>query len=523
MKDYRNILIIVAILALAIFYPGLVYAQAKFNGEATVSYLNFDEEGNRGSAAELFNTYDGFNFQNLSIFGDLNPHTRYSLRLDDIGFDGRRAALNLTDINLYKLKFDYRQSRLLYGPDTDSKNERKFYNGSFEIKPIKAISAFVNYQGYKNEGDRIVFNEPGTDLFGAVYDRKSSTISGGLKGRFSNRQLGFNYGQRTYDDKNNTLDSKTTFFGFDYFCREVANLKIVMNYDYAQKKLDSLGTELKDNAFGLAILYRPISRLTLGPKFKYRSVEPDSGSQKFTSFLTGLSLDYITPYGTTLTGEFGYEGRKTKNGDEVKSNLLYYSIGGRSRIHKMLAARLVYKGQNRKDPDKILLTGVEDRTNILAELEFSPCKHAELQTGYKSSNRENSDINTKANVGSLYATLETWYREKAELSFQGNITNVKYNWESSELKYRYNSVTGQLTYNFNKELTFSTGLAYFIFKKGIQQDKVDVNFAARYQFMEQGKFGVSYRRYEFDNTFMNSARFRANLVKAELTVGLVSK
>lgn len=176
MKNYRSILIIVALLALAIFYPGLTNAQAKFNGEATVSYLNFDEEGNRGSAAELYNTYDGFNLQNLSVFGDLNPHTRYSLRLDDIGFDGRRVALNLTDINLYKLKFDYRQSRLLYGPGTDSKNDRKLYNGSFEIKPIKAISAFINYQGYKNEGDRIVFNESGTDLFGARTEKYRGTL-----------------------------------------------------------------------------------------------------------------------------------------------------------------------------------------------------------------------------------------------------------------------------------------------------------------------------------------------------------
>jgi hypothetical protein len=344
-----------------------------------------------------------------------------------------------------------------------------------------------------------------------------------LKSRFKNRQLGVAYGQRTYDDKNNALDSKTTFANFDYFCRQFANLKVVINYDYAQKKLDSTGTEIKDNAFGLALLYRPINRLTLGPEFNYRSVKPNTDDSKFTSLRAGLNLDYITPYGTTLTGDIGYESRKTKNGEEVKSNLLYYSIGGRSQIYKMLAARVVYKGQNRKDPDKVLITGVEDRTNVLAELEFTPCKEAKIEAGYKSNDRENSDINTKAKTGSLYATLETWYKEKAELSLQGNITNVKYNWESSELKYRYNSITGSLTYNFNSELTLTTGLAYFIFKKGVQQDKVDATFGARYQFMNHAKLGVSYRRFEFDDTFVNSARFRANLVKAELTVDLASK
>jgi hypothetical protein len=166
---------------------------------------------------------------------------------------------------------------------------------------------------------------------------------------------------------------------------------------------------------------------------------------------------------------------------------------------------------------------VEDRTNVLAELEFTPCKEAEIQAGFKSNDRENSDINTKAKNSSLYATLETWYREKAELSVQGNITNVKYNWESSELKYHYNSVTGMLTYNVNKELTMSTSLAYFIFKKGVQQDKVDATFSAVYKFMNHAKCGVSYRRYEFDNTFLDSARFRANLIKIELTADLASK
>jgi hypothetical protein len=523
MKYTRNLMIIVTILAIAVFQPGLVSAQAKFDGEATVSYLNLDNEGNWASASELYDTYDGFNFQNLSVFGDFNPHTRYSLKLDDIGLDGRRAALNLTDINLYKLKFDYRQSRLLYGPDTDLKNERKLYSGSFEIKPLEVISAFVKYQGYKNEGDRLIFGNPGTDLFGSNYDRTSSTISGGLKSRFTKRQLGVTYGQRTYNDKNNALDSKTTFINFDYFCSQVANLKVVMSYDYAQKKMDSIGTEIKDNSFGLAVLYRPVKRITFGPAFNYRTVKSNGDAPKFTSYRAGVDVDYVTPYGTTLSGDFGYEGRKTKNGEEVKSNLLYYAIGGRSQIIKMLSARVEYKGQNRKDPDKVLLTGVEDRTNVLAELDFIPCKEAEIEAGYKSSDRENSDINTKAKTGSLYATLDTWYKEKAELSLQGNITNVKYNWESSELKYRYNSITGQLTYNVDKALTLTTGLAYFIFKDGIQQDKVDATFGARYQFMNRAKFGVSYRRYEFDDTFVNSARFRANLIKAELTFGLASK
>jgi hypothetical protein len=515
-----TLLLIVAVMMIAMLQPGTVSAQAKINGEATVSYLQFDDEGNRSSARELYDTYKGFNFQNLSAFGDLNPHTRYSLRLDDIGFDGRRAALNLTDINLYKLRVDYRQSRLLYGPGTESKNNRKFYSGSFEIKPHQMLSAFVNYQGYKNEGDRIVSDTLGTGLFGDKYDRTSSTISGGLKGKFKDRQLGVTYGKRTYDDKNNTLDSKTTFANVDYYCRQYSQLKIVIQYDYAQKKLDSLGVELKDNSFGLMALYRPINRLAFGPAFNYRAVEANTDAPKFSSYRAGLTLDYITLYGTTLTGEFGYEGRKTKNGEEVKSNVLYYSIGGRSRLNSIVAARVVYKGQNRKDPDKVLLTGVEDRTNVLAELEITPCSEGQLRAGYKLSNRENSDINTRAKVGSLYGTINRWFKDKAEFGIQGNITNVKYNWESSEMKYRYNSVTGTFSYNATKELTLSTGLAYFIFKKDVQQDKVDVTFGAKYQFIPRAKFGVSYRRYEFDNTFLASAQFRADLIKAELTVNL---
>jgi len=521
MKTIKITATALTVFMIAWLQPGKAIAQANVNGEATISYLRFDNEGNRSSARELYNTYDGFNFQNLWVFGDLNKHTRYSLNLNDIGFDGRRAALNLTDIDLFKLKFDYRQSRLLYGVGTDSKNSRKAYSGSLEVKPLEMVSAFVDYQGYKNEGDRIVADTNGTGLFGAKYDRTSSTIKGELKGRYKTHQLEVAYGQRKYDDKNDSLDSKTNYLDFHFYGRINPKLKAVFHYDYAKKKLNLPATEQTDNAFGATVLYRPSENLTVMPTLNYRAVNGGDDS-KYTAYRFGFDAEYVTPFGTNLFGGIGYEGRKTSNDEDAKSNLLYYSIGGKTKFSKTLAARVVYKGETRKDPDKVLITGVEDKTRILAELEITPCKNAELKAGYKMSDRENSDINTKARVGSLYGTLDTRCCDKADISLQGNITNVKYNWDSQELKYRYNSITGSLNCHPTGELTISAGLTYFIFKEDVQQDKVDIMAGAHYQFISRAKFGVSYRRYEFDNTLWEPARFRADLIKAELTVNFAT-
>jgi hypothetical protein len=517
MKKIKLIMIASAALAISLLWQNAVVAQANLNGEATLSYLQFNHIGNRSFARELNDVYSGFNLQNFSAFGDLNKHTRYSLNLYDIGFDGRRAAMNLTDINLFKLKFDYRQSRLLYGEGTSPKNSRKAYSGYFELKPIDMLSAFVDYQGYKNEGDRIVADTFGTGLFGNKYDRNSSSIKGGLIGSTKSCHLEAAYGQRTYDDDNNLLDSKTNFASVDFLCRRFSKLKWTAHYDYAQKKLDSTGTELKDNMLGLTALYRPLDRLTLLPMFSYRTVNGEQAA-KFSSIRFGIDVEFVTAYGTTLNGGIGYENRKTTNDEDVKSNLIYYSIGGRTRLNRFLAAKVVYGGENRDNPKMLLITGAQDKTRVLAELEMTASKSTGMKIGYKMNNRENSDINTKARAGSFYGTFNTRYQDKAEFGIQGNITRVKYDWNSQQLKYRYNSVTGSFAYNLSSELTLSTSLTYFIFRDDVRQDKVDATIRATCQFMSRAKFGISYRRYEFDNTLLEPARFRADLAKAELTI-----
>jgi hypothetical protein len=517
--------LILTIILTVVFLPTVGFAQANLNGEVTLSYLRLDDEGNRSSANELYDTFDGFNLQGLSAFGDINPHTRYFLKLEDINLDGRRAMLNLTDINLYKLKLDYRQSRLLYGTDTAKKNERKAYSGYLEVKPIEMMSGYVDYQGYKNEGDRAIADTTFSSLFGDKYDRTSSTVKGGLKGRYKNHQLDIAYGQRKYTDNNNdSLDSKTTFMETNFYGRISPKIKAVLGFDFARKKLEKREIELKENALSLSVLIRPIEQLTFAPSVNYRKVDGANIIGNFKAYRVGLNVDYYIPKNnTTLTGDIGYETRSVNDVDTYKSQVVSYSVGGRTRFNKVLAAKVTYSGENRKDPDKVLITGVEDKAKILAELAITPCKNADLKAGYTLNDRKNSDIDTKSNMGSLYGTLSTWYKDKVELSLEGNITDAKYEWGNQKFRYRYNSIDGTLSIKPNNLLTLNSNLTYFIFKHDVEQNKINVIASATYQFVTYAKFGISYQRYEFNESLFIPAHYDANIIKAEISANFSLK
>jgi hypothetical protein len=529
--------LIFAIVLTAAFLPVIALAQFNLNGEATVSYLRLDDEGNRGSASELYDTYKGFNVQKLSAFGDLNPHTRYFIKLDDVNLDGKKGMLNITNINLFKLKLDYRQTRRIYGPGVDKKNSRKAYSGYLEVKPHEILSAFVDFQGYQNDGDRILPDVNVANIFSNIYDRKTATIKGGLKGHYKNQQMEIAYGQRAYDDRNDALDSKTNFFDLSLYSRINDNTKAVIQYDYARKLLDYREAEIKDNALSLSVLMKPIERLTLAPSVAYRRVKGTadaadsstlnpqlaSAAEDFKAFRIGLDVDYFVPNNSTLMGGFGYESRSVGDETTFKSSVLYYSIGGRTKLNDMLAAKILYSGQNRKDPDKVLITGVESKNKILAELTIRPCKYSTMKAGYQQSERRNSDIDTKAETSSLYGTIDRAFKDFADLSLQGNITNAKYEWSSRVFKYRYYSVTGMLEVRPNAQLTLNSNITYFIFKKDVQQDKINVIAGAYYQFIPDARFGVSYQRYEFNESLYTPAHYAANIIKAEFTVNFDTK
>ena len=168
---------IILTVLMVLFAGTVVFAQANFNGEATLSFLNLDDEGNRSAAQELYDTYDGINLQRLYAYGKINPHTRYYLKLENLNLDGRGINVGVTDINLFKFKANFRQSRLLFGADEDLKNERKSYSSYLEIRPVEKFTGFIEYRGFSNEGNRIVYDITEQGLFGNLYDRKSTWIN----------------------------------------------------------------------------------------------------------------------------------------------------------------------------------------------------------------------------------------------------------------------------------------------------------------------------------------------------------
>jgi len=513
-KHKSTISIIIALL-LAASGSTAAFAQASFNGEIGLSYLNFDDEGNRASARELNDIYDGFNLQNLSAFGNLDPRTRYFVKLDEINLDGRKARFELTNLNFFRLKADYRQSRLLYGADEDSKNERKSFGGRLEITPVEALAGFLSYRNYQNEGERVVFDVANEGLFGTQYDRRSSLMEGGIKIRHLGHQLEASYGSRTYDDKiNDDLDSKTTTLKFDFFGKLTPKLKLVGNFYNASKERDLSGDKLTENIFGLALMARVRPRLTVAPMFKYRTVTGEPNDPDYTSLRFGLDADYALPRNATINAAFGYE---TLEADTNSTRLLYYSIGARARFLEHFNARISYAGESRDDPDTLLLNGVEDKTKLLAELSWIPCAYADVIAGYKQLLRTNGDIDTKASSNSLYARMDGRYNGKGSLSLQANRADVKYDWAGEQLKYKYNSVSGSAAYSLMTDLELKVGGTYYIFDDYVQQNKLDVTFGAYYQF-ERARLGLSYRRYEIDEYTMASDYYQANLIKGELIV-----
>ncbi|MFQ5868933.1 MAG: hypothetical protein ACE5JC_03415 [Candidatus Zixiibacteriota bacterium] len=510
-----------AVIAVFLFFGPAAFAQPDFNGEITLSYLNFDDEGNRSAARELFDTYDGFNLQRLTAFGNINPHTRYLLQLDDLNLDGRRASLNVTDINLFKVKADYRQSRLLFGPGEDQKNERKSYSGYFEIKPLKAVSGYVEYSGQENEGDRIVYDIADQGLFGALYDRRSTLLKGGTKLRYKSHQLEVSYSHRKYDDKiNDELDSKTDGIEIRAYGNVDPRVKVVGDFKNFQKEKEVSGDKLKETSFGLTVVAKPRRSLRLAPVFHYRTVSGEPQDPEFSAYRFGLDADYTIPQNTTFSGGVGYEARKAA---DFKSNLLYYSVGARSRLHPKVAVKVSYSGSSRRDPDNVLITGKEERTRIKGELDLHPCEAADIKAGYKLVQRENSNIDTKSETGSFYGVLSTRFRDRCEASLQANRSDVEFTWGGEKLKYKYSSVTGTLRSHPTPELAFTVAGTYYIYDDDVEQDKLDVTFGASYRLLPEVKLGVSYRRYEIDGYRLSPTYYEANLIKGELTFNLTNK
>ena len=113
-KQKSIIIIFMALLLAGGSLPA--YARATFNGGFGLSYLNFADEGNRADARDLNDTYDGFNFQSLTAFGNINPKTRYFARLDEINLDSRKGRIELTNLNLFRLKADFPNTDLQLWP-----------------------------------------------------------------------------------------------------------------------------------------------------------------------------------------------------------------------------------------------------------------------------------------------------------------------------------------------------------------------------------------------------------------------
>ena len=510
-KQKSIIIIFMALLLAGGSLPA--YARATFNGGFGLSYLNFADEGNRADARDLNDTYDGFNFQSLTAFGNINPKTRYFARLDEINLDSRKGRIELTNLNLFRLKADFRQTRILYRMDEDSKNERKSFGGRLEVTPAKAVAGFLSYRNYKNEGDRVVFDVANQGLFGTQYDRQSGMIEGGLKLRHQGHQLEASYSSRTYDDKiNDDLDSKTKTLKIDAFGKMSPKLKIAGNFSNAVKERDLSGDKLTENLFGLAAMARLSERFTVAPMFKYRKVTGEPNDPDFSTMRFGLDVDYKLPKNATINGSFGYG---TLKADTNSTRLLYYSIGAHARFMEHFNAKISYAGESRDDPDTILVNGVEDRTKLLAELSWIPCPHADIAAGYKQTMRDNSDIDTKSSSNTLYATAESRYKDKGTLSVQARRSDVKYDWATQKLEYEYNSIAGSATCNLTAKLQLQVGGTYYIYDDYVQQDKLDMTFGAYYQF-ELARVGLSYRRYELDEYTRETTYYQANLIKGEL-------
>ena len=506
---------IILTVLMVLFAGTVVFAQANFNGEATLSFLNLDDEGNRSAARELYDTYDGINLERLYAYGKINPHTRYYLKLENLNLDGRGINVGVTDINLFKFKANFRQNRLLFGADEDLKNERKSYSSYLEIRPVEEFTGFVEYRGFSNEGNRILYDITEQGLFGNLYDRKSTWINGGVKLRHQGNQLKISYGNRKYDDAiNDSLDSKTNILDLSIYGRVHPKIKLVFDFKNAVKTKELSDDKLTDNVFGLIVLSNPVPELTLAPVFNYRTVTGEPTDPEFSAWRFGLTADYSLQTGTTLSGKIGYESR---NSADMKSNLFYYSIGTRYRINEKISAKANYSGQTRKDPDENLLTGVEEKTRIKAEINFILNKNTDIKTGYKSISRENGDINTQAESGTFYVGVNSDYKNKVSTGLYWNHSDMKYSWNEEHLNYKYDSFTGSIKFYPTPKLTMSTGGVFYLYEDDVRQAKLDMTLGISYK-LPKAAIGISYRRYELDGYSIQPSYYEANMIKGELTI-----
>ncbi|MBD3232156.1 MAG: hypothetical protein GF315_00365 [candidate division Zixibacteria bacterium] len=516
MVKQRKIIIIVTLCVLLFPAVGAVEAQPDYNGSVTFGYVGFDDEGNRSAASELYDTYDGLSLSNLTLNGNINPRTRYYLNLSDINFDGRRGSLDITNYDYYSIKANYRQTRGIFGDGDNLSVDRKFYSGLFRVKPVRYVEGYFQYRGSEDEGDRVIYGIDDQGLFGDSYDRNTTFYKGGLKLKHLGNHVDLFYGVRDFDDNlSDSLDAETEIMGASIFFNAHSRVNAIIDYHHLKAKKEISENYIKEDRLSFSFLTNPVENLTITPRGHYRKIDEDPADVDSESYTGELIGDYrLVNYNSNLSASIGYE---IRDAQDDRATAVAYSAGVQGKPHQYIGFKVKYDNHRRRDTYEALLTGYEDRINLVSELHLYPMVKSKIKAGYRYRVRENEDIATQGKTQGLYLKANGYILRWIRLYGAISIDDIDYTSPLQDYNYLMQLLSGQVQLSLSRKINLTLRGTYLDFDHDIESTKMDVDAAVSYRIINNLGLNASYRRYELDSYSLSPHYYEANLFRITAT------
>jgi hypothetical protein len=492
-----------------------ISAQDKLNlsGQATLGYIFIDDNGNKGTTEEIFNTYSGFALQNLNLQGLFAKNSTFELDLANINRDNRTFLFTLKKPGLFSLNSQCNKSRFIFDEKGDVRSFRTMSSVAADFQVAKFLKLRGNYFHHLQEGDRRASLD-GAGAWGEKYDQFFQSGGLGMQLKWGRRYFDLEYRLRSFDDDIKSL-----------FRREGDQLKAILNtplpshiflsvsYLHDKNRLKESGLNLTTNLFQGSIFYQPLRKLNLSTKSLFQRIGNQATGVTSDIFRVGEEIRYEFHSGYDVNLGYEYERRKEVQKVEVNSFLAGFYF----QFIPQLSLKARYLFQKRKDPDTLTLTGPFDNERILVELKSRPLKEVNLKLRYEDKTRKNPDIFTSTKDRGYISYASFALKDWLDIQLNYYFLTVKYDNSLKDFTVDNNTFTSMAILKPSDNFTLSGGWNHIDLRKDLDIRKDGFSLGVEYSFWKDFSFQAKYDLYTYDDYIRYLDYYGANVYTVSLT------
>jgi hypothetical protein len=483
----------------------------QISGEAKLSYIFLEQSGDRHSLPELYNTYSGFSLDKLYLAGRFKTNSTFQVNLRNPNLDNRDLTLDLTMPDVLSFRAKHRRSRFVFDEDGDIRSFRTHTDLRSTFKPASFLKLILGYAHRLKEGSRLGLIENNRGVLGEKYDQKIQRGEAGVQMKWGRRYVTVSHRILLFDkEQQDSLDRKSNTTEISLNAPLPGNISAFLKYVRGESVLEKNELKLKTDLFAGTVFQRISKKILIGGKFSFQRSD-DLSTYRMTDIgRVGFSVDYLI--NKKFETDVGYEYYiKEDQFGEISTHS--FLLGAKVSPADNLSLRGLYRFRMRKDPDLATLIGEYDQDNKLLKVKYRPLEKINLQIRYQDKTRENSDINTKAEMRGFSSNAHFDLGKAFDLTLSFNLLDRDF--QNSITHFRSSNRIYGLVINSRlmKSLNLRSDVDYLDLSKDLDISKFTFSLNLIYEFLDDYGVEFAFRRFTYDDMILSENDFDANIFK----------